>query len=252
MNPLNNSTKTEGGISTHWKFLGTTFWGILVAGFFLLLQIITTFVLVTTQKNHLTERQFTAFMDSAGENGVLLSVATFVTTILCSASVVGIVKLKRGALLADYLAFRLTSFKTLATWLGVTAVFIVASDGLTLLLGRPIVPPVVAAAYETTYPVWLIWVALVVCAPFFEELFFRGFLYKGYAASPLRAVGAIGLIAFLWAIIHVQYDVYGIATVFVIGIILGVARWRTHSLWVPMAMHGLMNLVAAVEAALFV
>lgn len=249
MDHIEPSLKPAENIHTHWKFLGTSMWGIVVAGLFLFFQVVTTFVVIFAQKSHLTEKQFLTFLDTAGDNGVLLSLSTYVTTILCSLVLAGIIKLRRGLRLLDYLAIRPVPVTTFLKWLGVTAVFILASDALTVMLGRPLVPPDVARSYETTYPVWLIWVALVLCAPFFEELFFRGFLYKGYAASPLRPVGAIAITAFLWAIIHVQYDVYGIATVFGIGIIIGLARWRTDSILVPMAMHALMNLVAAIEAA---
>ena len=105
-------------------------------------------------------------------------------------------------------------------------------------------------AYASADPLWVLWLALVVAAPIFEETFFRGFVFKGFAASPIGPGGAIAVTAALWAMMHTQYDAYGIATVFAIGVLLGVARWRTGSLWVPLAMHGVANVIATVEAAL--
>ena len=52
------------------------------------------------------------------------------------------------------------------------------------------------------------------------------------------------------ASIHLQYDVYQIGTIFFIGILLGVARIRSGSLYVPLAMHTLINLLATVEAGI--
>jgi membrane protease YdiL (CAAX protease family) len=104
-------------------------------------------------------------------------------------------------------------------------------------------------AYVSTRPTWLIWVALVLAAPLFEETFFRGFVFKGLSSGPIRPLGALVVTAILWAIMHVQYDVYGIATVFLQGLLLGAARMTTQSLFVPIAMHAEANIVASVETA---
>lgn len=57
--------------------------------------------------------------------------------------------------------------------------------------------------------------------------------------------------AALWAAIHVQYDLYGMATIFVFGLLLGAARLSTASLLVPLGMHALANLFATIEAAMW-
>ena len=92
-------------------------------------------------------------------------------------------------------------------------------------------------------------VALLVAAPLFEETFFRGFLFRGFASSFLGVIGTVLVTAGLWALLHVQYDAYGIALVFALGLLLGIARARTGSLWVPIAMHSAANLVATIETA---
>jgi hypothetical protein len=51
----------------------------------------------------------------------------------------------------------------------------------------------------------------------------------------------------LWALMHIQYDAYGIATIFCLGVLLGFARARTGSLLVPLALHSVANLVATLE-----
>jgi membrane protease YdiL (CAAX protease family) len=65
--------------------------------------------------------------------------------------------------------------------------------------------------------------------------------------SRLGAVGAVGLTSLVWALIHVQYDAYGIATIFVTGLLLGYVRLKTGSLYATIFLHGLMNLVATLE-----
>jgi hypothetical protein len=50
--------------------------------------------------------------------------------------------------------------------------------------------------------------------------------------------------------VHVQYDLYGITIIFLAGLLFGFARWRTGSIYPCVLMHGLMNLVATLQAML--
>jgi hypothetical protein len=91
----------------------------------------------------------------------------------------------------------------------------------------------------------------MVVAPIFEEIFFRGFLFQGIRYSRLGPIGAIGITSFFWAVIHLQYDIYGIATIFAHGLLLGIVRFKTDSIYLLMVMHSLASLVATVETALY-
>ena len=86
----------------------------------------------------------------------------------------------------------------------------------------------------------------------FEEIFFRGFLFQGIRYSRLGPIGAIGITSFFWAAIHLQYDIYGIATIFALGILFGIARLKTGSIHLLMVMHSLASLVATIEMVLSV
>ena len=86
--------------------------------------------------------------------------------------------------------------------------------------------------------------ATVIFAPVFEEVFFRGFLFEGFRYSKMGAAGAIFVTSLVWAGFHMQYGLLQIASIFVLGIILGVVRYRTGSLWAPLAMHVFNNLLA--------
>ena len=48
---------------------------------------------------------------------------------------------------------------------------------------------------------------------------------------------------------HLQYDAYGILTVFAMGLLFGMARIRTGSLLAPMGLHAAVNLTATIQAA---
>ena len=59
--------------------------------------------------------------------------------------------------------------------------------------------------------------------------------------SFLKPLGAVVVTSVLWALLHLQYDVYGIFTILLVGLLLGAARIRTRSLVVPLALHALNN-----------
>jgi membrane protease YdiL (CAAX protease family) len=228
--------------------LGTVLWGTGIAIVFVVLQSIVMVAYLNRGRTGLTDEQLRALVEMSQNNGVVLSLATLLTAMLCVPLILGIAKLKRGSRLGDYLAVRAIPLGTLGQWLGITALFIVASDTLTWALGQPVVPEFMKSAYASADPAWLIWLALVVGAPLFEEIFFRGFLFKGLEGS-IKPIGAILVTAAVWSAIHIQYDLYGIGTLFVTGLLLGTARSRTNSIVAPLAMHALANVVACTEAA---
>ena len=85
----------------------------------------------------------------------------------------------------------------------------------------------------------------------FEETFFRGFLFRGIQQTWMGNIGAILITALLWASIHMQYDLYQIALIFVHGIVLGCVRVKSNSIVTTMFLHAMMNLVATVEMCVF-
>jgi HAD superfamily hydrolase (TIGR01509 family) len=185
------------------------------------------------------------------QQGLLWSLATLISTPLLVGLTLLFAWMRRGLSVREYLALRGLRKRTLVRWcLGLFA-FALVSDSLTWLLGKPIVPDVMIEAYRTSVWPGLLWVAVVVCAPWGEEIFFRGFLFKGWLHSPLGGWGTVLLTSLIWAVIHLQYDLYGVATIFVGGLLLGYARLRTGSLYPPILMHTLMNVLAMVQTAFF-
>lgn len=101
------------------------------------------------------------------------------------------------------------------------------------------VQPVVKEALEGgTGTLVLVTLFVVVAAPLFEEVFFRGFLHVG-----LRAVAGPGVAAVVSAAafgaFHGQWDVFPVT--FLLGLALARLRERTGGLAAPMAMHACYN-----------
>ena len=74
-------------------------------------------------------------------------------------------------------------------------------------------------------------------------------MFHGIASSRLGTVPAVLITAAAWAAIHVQYDWLGVGSVFLGGILLGIARLKTRSVMLTMLLHSLQNLMATIEVA---
>jgi membrane protease YdiL (CAAX protease family) len=98
----------------------------------------------------------------------------------------------------------------------------------------------------------LLLVAVAIAAPIGEEILFRGFLFSGWAASPLGGAGTIVLTSAIWAAIHLQYDWFGMMQIFGLGLLFGWIRWRSGSTALAMLMHSATNVAATVETAVIV
>lgn len=231
----------------HWKLFGTLIWGSVIAVIFVILQIVVLGVAVGLQGNGLSDAELVALAISATENGNILFWCTLTTTIVGIICITAVIKLKKGAVLGDYLAIKPVPSKTLLQWIGFLLAFIAIADLVTVLLGRPLVPSFMSNIYATSDPVWMLWFTLLIAAPLFEEAFFRGFLFKGFESSFIGPFGTIFLTAAIWASIHMQYDLYTITLIGLSGLILGAARLRTKSILTPLALHIVMNFVATIE-----
>jgi uncharacterized protein len=184
-------------------------------------------------------------------DGVLLAVWAIASIPIMVAVLAGAVQLRRWPV-ADYLALNLPRRAEVI----VAVISLVVLDAAFLMLlyltGSDIVPPFQIEVYRSAKQAgWLPWlfVAIVVFAPIGEEIAFRGFLYRGWAL-PGRELIAIAAIAFIWALLHIQYDWLGTVQIFVIGLMLGWFRWASGSTTLTILMHGLINLESMIETAI--
>jgi len=183
--------------------------------------------------------------------GYIFSLAEVVSVPLAAALVFLFARLRRGFPVKDYLGLVRPAARDLIKWLVITAAAIVASD-IFLYYFSSQVADFMVNIYKTARFWPLLTFVLIAAAPFFEEIFFRGFLFQGIRYSRLGPGGAVVFCALIWAVIHFQYDLYGMITIFAFGIMLGWARFRSGSVYLPILMHAFINLVALIETAMFV
>ncbi|MGZ3524773.1 MAG: CPBP family intramembrane glutamic endopeptidase, partial [Thermodesulfobacteriota bacterium] len=138
-------------------------------------------------------------------SGFFLAITEIVSGLICTPLLLLFARLRQNILVKDYIGFRKPSKREWAKWLLILAAFLFLSDVVSLLLHQPIVPPFMADAYKTAFFLPALFFAILVVAPIFEEILFRGFLFQGIRYSRLGPMGAIGITSFFWAIIHLQY-----------------------------------------------
>jgi membrane protease YdiL (CAAX protease family) len=176
-------------------------------------------------------------------------IITCITTVLCAALVIAAAGLRDGLEPRAYLRLLAPPAREVLHWLAVTALVVAMTDLVIYRAKGELLPAEWIEIYRSVQSPLLFWIALVVATPIFEELLFRGFVFAGIQASPLGRVGAVLITALLWTWIHQQLDPLEFAIIFLIGVMLGIARLRTQALLVPIAMHMLYNLISAGEIA---
>lgn len=107
-------------------------------------------------------------------------------------------------------------------------------------------PSMVEMASSTQVPLFL-YLGVGIGAPLVEEFIFRGAIWRGWRESRLGFIGTLLLTSFCWAALHEQYPLVIIVYLFTLGLVLGIAREVTGSLWVPVWMHALNNGLATAQ-----
>jgi membrane protease YdiL (CAAX protease family) len=161
-----------------------------------------------------------------------------------------------GATIADglrALGFRRTDWRRAALWIAGSAALVYAASALYDVVKGPLglqtntdtLAEQIKIAPLTTLGL-LIAGALV--APFCEEVFFRGFLLPGIARSMPIWI-AVVVSSLLFGVAHA--DLGSLAPLIAIGLLLGVVRWKTRSLWPCILLHTLNNAAALLALLAF-
>jgi CAAX protease family protein len=186
--------------------------------------------------------------DFSGD-GVAVSLVIFVSTPV-QVALLWLLAERPGGNAAAYLAIKVPSRSEVLFGVAVTVALIIVGNAVSWLFGHFIVTSFQLDIYRTAAAAgWLplLWLAVVVVTPIGEETLFRGFLFRGWLRSPRDTWPVILLTAFLWSIVHVQYDWFVILQVFCFGVMLGWLRWASGSAILTMLLHALINTEGMLE-----
>lgn len=154
----------------------------------------------------------------------------------------------RGGNIWQYLALKPFSWAIGIGMLGLLLIFMIGSQALTYLLNEsPLV--FVDPLYQSVSSVWLLIFVMVIVAPIYEELIFRGLLWSAIAEqfsdapnTKHRGVIVASLVtSLIFTAIHLQYGIYEISTIVVLALIFCYARIKSGSLLLPMLLHIINN-----------
>ncbi|MDE6491112.1 MAG: CPBP family intramembrane metalloprotease, partial [Muribaculaceae bacterium] len=79
-----------------------------------------------------------------------------------------------------------------------------------------------------------------------EELFFRGALQRLLMTRPMNPHVAIWITAVIFSVFHFQF--FGFFPRMLLGAFLGYAAWWSGSLWVPVVVHALNNMLVVLAS----
>jgi membrane protease YdiL (CAAX protease family) len=231
-----------------WKFWGTTLWGLFVFAAMFVGQIAVVAWFLFWHEGPIDVAA--AIQVIGGGLTISLSVITGLPAVLAALWIA--IRITRTSF-SEYLALRGTSWTNLV--IGVVALFVLVMgwDMLSRATGREVEPGFMGDVLKSARAdgaLWLLVIAFCIAAPVTEELFARGFLYRGWSESFLGPIGAIVLSSMAWTVLHLQYDWYFLGEVFSIGLLLGYLRYRCNSTWLTIILHGLNNLAAVVQTML--
>jgi CAAX protease family protein len=147
--------------------------------------------------------------------------------------------------LRDNLGLTWPATRQVALWFAIFIMLLIAEEIASRRLGLP--TPASWRGQYAPFDIALRVVNVVLTAPAFEELVFRGVVYDRVSHTPAGPIGAIVVAAVLFAGLHIQYSRGEIAFILIDGLFYGVVRYATGSVVLTFAMHSLGNLYAVVE-----
>jgi uncharacterized protein len=231
-----------------WKFWGTALWGLFIFAAMFVGQI-TVVAWLLLRREGPFDLAAVIHVVSGGLT-ISLSVIMGLPTVLAALWIA--IRITRTSF-ADYLALRGSSWVNFLIGAVALAVLVFGWDALSRATGREVEPGFMGDVLKSARAdgaLWVLLIAFCVAAPVSEELFARGFLYRGWSETFLRPAGAIVLSSLAWTVLHLQYDWYFLGEVFSIGLLFGYLRYRFNSTWLTILLHGLNNLAAVVQTFL--
>jgi uncharacterized protein len=229
-----------------WGFWGTVLWGFVVFAAMFAGQIAVVIFFVLERGEDIDH----AAMIHAASSGLAISLSVIAGLPAVLLAVWVAIRWTRIDF-ADYLALRWTSWRNVVLGIVGLVVLVAGWDLLSRATGKEVAPDFMVDVFRSARAddaLWLLVLAFCAAAPITEELFARGFLYRGLSESFLGVPGAILVSSIVWTSLHLQYDWFFFGEVFCIGLWFGYIRYRSQSTWLTIVLHGLNNLAAVVQS----
>jgi membrane protease YdiL (CAAX protease family) len=151
----------------------------------------------------------------------------------------------RGLSWRENLGFRAPRAAAAVLWIGVSLAWMAASEVVLRAFALDQAKP------WPDYPATIVALRILAIGflgPLAEETMMRGLLLDRLRRTRLGPAGAIVITAVGWSALHFNYGPGTLVLLCLDGLLLGYVRYRTGSLWLPIAMHVLGNLVSIAQS----
>jgi membrane protease YdiL (CAAX protease family) len=185
-------------------------------------------------------------------NGLLLSLGMIVSMPWVMAAIVLLASSRPGLSAREYLGFKRFDLLSLAGWFFAAVCVVLGMEVVGRMLGASPLTEFSKQIFLTAGWLPLLWFAIVLLPPIFEEVLFRGFMFRGISESPIGNWGAVLITTILWTLLHVgQYGPVPLLQLFMLGIVLGLSRARTGSVIPAIIIHFANNLAAMIQTTIY-
>lgn len=236
--------------SPYWSGLMTTIWAGIIIFFWAVTQTAVALGVVFTGPDKAAVKD--AF--SSGDQTTIESLLTRGDAIWAAAlasSIIGVlivlmvIRARKGATINDYLALKLPPAKTWLMWTGIFLGFSIVLEFAARNI-EALESDFMQGVLDNTSNLPMLILTIGVIGPIFEEVVFRGFIFRGWSETVLGGHGTVILTATIFAFMHFgQYSLPVVLAIIPMGLLFGYARMYSGSLWIPIVLHIINNLVAS-------
>lgn len=174
-----------------------------------------------------------------GFNGDIVALEALWSGGICAGMILLTAWLWKRSQVVDFLGLKLPRIGQFLRWLGIFALLMVAIEGLASLspsFDTDFMEKVLGSSTNMV----LLAIGVGIVGPLFEELLLRGLLY-GSIRHMADEHASVALTAGVFTLMHLQYSWTVMLLILPMGVVLGYARARTGSLWVPILLHVINN-----------
>lgn len=190
---------------------------------------------------HLPHADISARLIFGSQDGTITALAIMFTACVMMALCFGMIYKKTKSFDTTKSFFNLGKFslKDLGRYIGMMVIILFVSEMLMTYFDSS--PMQFLDEILTPTSFWWLMISVVVVAPIYEELVFRGLIFGVLHSDD--DLPAIVMSSTLFSLVHLQYDIIGMMAIFLLGALFCHARLK-HGLGLAIGLHFLNNAVA--------
>ena len=231
--------------------LGLTFlWTLVVILIFFLFQTVVFFIMAAVKPD--APEVSTSDLLSGGGNfmedlialqydGFVIGWTVVIASILSILVAALFIRMKKGSNLKHYLNLQAPKIKDVGIWVGIAVAYVLLVGFLESSSDSDALSSDMMNQIMISGDTWVLILGIGILGPIWEEVFFRGFIFKGIEQSNIGGHAAVAITSLIFVAIHLQYSLEILFIMLPLALILGYARYYSQSLWVPIIIHILNN-----------